>query len=311
MRLASFFKATPAVRRGDVPLIRQRLLDAYTPDNTRKIHTQFSSKALQGIMRDFLRGDWNLMVNVLFQFHNQYEKAFSEKIWEDAARHRAILREAYHSGCHATSTWPRYLRLHFRDDVGRFSQFVLGKQARDQEWLQAFCSWIRPRLLDAQAVQARMKSRGDQGEDYVGAILKQCGVVAQTEQSLRNSGMSLTPDFHVPGGFLFEGTRWYWVEVKYRFICPGITLQYDVGVATEKWPKYAQAYGPGLVVWLKAGFSDTLPEQPGVRHVACRMRVDAPACIALTCAKLSKSQGAKLVRRCPFRTRAFRDVKCT
>lgn len=79
----------------------------------------------------------------------------------------------------------------------------------------------------------------------------------------------LTPDvlFKVPQMIL--GKMCHWAEAKHSVVVPGLSPAKIIADIKRQTDKYVEAFGPGLILWTKCGFCESLRAElsPAVLHV--------------------------------------------
>ncbi len=106
----------------------------------------------------------------------------------------------------------------------------------------------------------RQKERGIWGEDLLHQWLDGQGVTYRTENDLRGTEFTKTPDALLDYPVVYEGAEIHWVESKASF---GDNTEFRYNARKQLVP-YTKLFGPGLVVYW-VGCLDDLDPPEGVR----------------------------------------------
>ena len=104
---------------------------------------------------------------------------------------------------------------------------------------------IREDIVYSPAANDRQKQRGLWGEDLLHQWLDGQGITYRTENDLRGTEFTKTPDCLLDHPVMYEGHKIYWVESKASF---GDNTEFKFNSRKQLIP-YTQLFGPGLVVY--------------------------------------------------------------
>lgn len=116
--------------------------------------------------------------------------------------------------------------------------------------------------------EGEMRQHAVKGENVLETELKtamglKAGVDYITEEDTKRAlsegdVIPLTPDvlFKTPQTIL--GKQCFWAEAKHSLVLPGVSPDRIIADIKRQTDKYVEAFGPGLILWTKCGFCDSI-----------------------------------------------------
>jgi hypothetical protein len=125
--------------------------------------------------------------------------------------------------------------------------------------------------------QATSADRGDIGESELEEALLRAGVpksafltqrdIVEREFAGQKSGSRATPDIIFNKPIQIEGRQVGWIDAKNKLLLPDVSSPKELERFEKQVGRYVERYGPGAILWTKAGFSSSIVKlHPSVAH---------------------------------------------
>ncbi|KAJ1415358.1 hypothetical protein B484DRAFT_482111 [Ochromonadaceae sp. CCMP2298] len=116
------------------------------------------------------------------------------------------------------------------------------------------------------SAKGELLKRGGKGESELVKVLRSMGVHQnqyRTQEELLDdpNTKDATPDVKFNSPYRILGFWCMWVEVKNCICVPGVTPYQTLRKAKDQTDKYVEKYGPGVVLWGKLGFCESIKAQ--------------------------------------------------
>jgi len=116
--------------------------------------------------------------------------------------------------------------------------------------------------------ESEMRQHAVKGESVLEAELNRAlGLTADVDYTTEESTKSalaegdvipLTPDVLFSTPQMILGKECFWTEAKHSVVLPGVSPSRIIADIKRQTDKYVEAFGPGLILWTKCGFSDSI-----------------------------------------------------
>ena len=113
-----------------------------------------------------------------------------------------------------------------------------------------------------------MRQHAVKGESVLETELKRAmGLTAEVDYTTEEGTKSalaegdvvpLTPDVLFKSPQMILGRECFWAEAKHSVVLPGVSPGRIIADIKRQTDKYVEAFGPGLILWTKCGFSDSI-----------------------------------------------------
>lgn len=122
-----------------------------------------------------------------------------------------------------------------------------------------------------------MRKSAKRGETTLESELKRVLKITDddfiTEEDVKTSlsegeAIPLTPDVRFKTPQLILGKMCFWAEAKHSVVVPGLSPHKIIADIKRQTDKYVEVFGPGVILWTKCGFPESIREElsPSILH---------------------------------------------